>query len=99
MKYMQKDRPQSVKVRPKAAIERALSLGAARRIAFKMADDPTVELWPCATQTVQPGLQGVQSVYCPCYHSYLSSWFGAYISWKGRARVLVRSPRARVRVT
>ena len=96
---MQKDRPQSVKVRPKAAIERAPSLGAARRIALKTADDRTVQLWPCATQTMQPGVQGVQGIYLPCYHSHVSSWLAAYISWKGRARVLVRSPRARVRVT
>ena len=62
MSYMQKDRPQSVKVRPITAIERAPSLGAARRIAFKTADDRTVQLWPCATQTMQPRLQGVQGV-------------------------------------
>ena len=53
MRCMQKDRRQSVKVRPRTAIERAPSLGAAARIAFTTAGDRTVRLWPCATQTVQ----------------------------------------------
>ena len=63
--YMQKDRPQSVKVRPITAIERAPSLSAATRIAFAMADDQNVRLWPCATQTMHSSLQGGQIVYCP----------------------------------
>ena len=94
---MQKDRLQSVKVRPRTAIERAPSLGAAARIAFKTADDRTVRLWPCTTQTMQLRLQGVQIMYSPRYHSHSSSlWLAACSSWYGRARVLACSPRARV---
>ena len=70
MSYMQKDRSQSVKVRPITAIERAPSLGAAARIAFKTGDDRTVRLWPCATQAMNPRLQGVQSMYFSRYHSH-----------------------------
>ena len=69
---MQKERPESVKVLRTTAMERAPSLGAAIRIACTTADDRTVRLWPCATQTVQPRLQDVQSMYYPRYHSHAS---------------------------
>ena len=96
---MQKDRRQSVKVRPRTAIERAPSLGAATRIAFTTADDRTVRLWPFATQAMNPRLQGVQRMYYLRYHNHDGSWLVAWCSQQGRARVPVCSPRARARVT
>ena len=74
---MQKERSQSIKVRPRSAIERAPSLGAAVRIACATANDRTVRLWPCLPQNTQPCLQGVKSVRGSRCHSHGLSWIAA----------------------
>ena len=56
---MQKERPQYIKVRPRSAIQRAPSLGAAVRIVCTTADDRTVRLRPHLQQGTQPRLQDV----------------------------------------
>ena len=78
---MQKDRPQSIKVRRRTATERAPSLCAAARIACMMARTLTVRLRLCAAQPGQPSLQSVQNVRGPCCLSRERSWL---VTWSSR---------------
>ena len=78
---MQKDRPQSVKVRRRTATERAPSLCAAARIACIMARTLTVRLRLCAAYSGQPSLQNVQSMRGPCCRSRQGSWL---VAWSSR---------------
>ena len=88
---MPKERPQYIKVRPRSAIERAPSLGAAVRIACTRADDRTVRLRPHMPQNTQSRLQGVESVRGARCHRHGGSWLAALSSWYGRARVSSRT--------
>ena len=88
---MQKDRPQSGKVRRRTAIERAPSLCVAVCIARTTADDRTVRSWPLVTQGMHPRLQDVQSTHRPRCLSHDSSWLAAWSSWYGRARMASRT--------
>ena len=78
---MQKDRPQSIKVRRRTATERAPSLCAAARVACMMARTLTVRLRLCAAQSGQPSLQSVQSMRGPYCRSHERSWL---VAWSSR---------------
>ena len=56
---MEKEMPQSIKVRPRTAIEHAPSLSMAAHVACTTADDRTARLRPLTTQDGQRRLQGV----------------------------------------
>ena len=55
---MQKEKPHSIKVRPRTAIERAASLSTAAHVACTTADDRIVRLRPLMTQAVAASLAG-----------------------------------------
>ena len=55
---MQKEMAQSIKLRPRTAIERAASLSTGARVACTTADDRTVRLRPLTTQAVAATLAG-----------------------------------------
>ena len=91
---MQKERPESVKVRPITAIERAADLSAAVRVMCTTADDRTVRLWPCASR--------VCSHACRAWLSCMTRAATAMAAhgWPhgSRVRVARECPCARVRV-
>ena len=88
---MKKEMPQSIKVRPRSAIERAPSLGAAVRVTCTTADDRTVRLRPHMPQNTQPRLQSVESVRALCCRSHGASWLAVWSSRHGRARLSART--------
>ena len=92
-RYMQKERPGSVKVRPITAIERAASLSAAVRVTCTTADDRTVRLWPCASRLCSHACRTRVIMHDPRCHSHGSSWLAAWCARHGRAQC----PCARVR--
>ena len=74
---MQKERPQSVKVRRRTPIERTPYLCAAARIVCMMTRTLTVRFRLCMVQSGQPRLQNVQSVHGPRCRSREGSWLVA----------------------